>query len=212
MFLCTSWNMRWPKCRNSSFAVAGYSQLFLPRERLAAVEDVRSHFFRFSGLDNVLSPLFYFLVQEEAEMAGGLCSSLTSPFNWVFYLGSLLPGLAKVTLLSVSWVTLFKNFHFWTKSKKCQLECGIKSFCSSVFACCSFGLKLHSIFSLLTGSTYDPYFHLAILVWIAAPAVHVDIRYICFPLNSCKNREVNWTVISSSVDATLFLPVLWIIL
>lgn len=67
------------------------------------------------------------------------------------------------------------------------------------------GLKLHSLFSLLTRSTCDPYFHLAVLGWVAAPAVNADIRYICFPLNSCKNREVNRTVISSSVDATLIL-------
>lgn len=73
--------------------------------------------------------------------------------------------------------------------------------CMLVFS----GLKLHSLSSLLTRSMCDPYFHLAILVWIATPAVNVDIRYICFPLNSCKNREINWTVISSSVDATVFL-------
>lgn len=77
------------------------------------------------------------------------------------------------------------------------------SFCICTLVFC--GLKLHSLFSLLTRSTYDPYFHLAILVWIAAPAVNADIRYSCFPSNSCKNREVNRTVISSSVDATLFL-------
>lgn len=67
------------------------------------------------------------------------------------------------------------------------------------------GLKLHSLFSLLPRSVYDLCFHLAILVWIAAPAVNADIRYICFPSNSCENRKVNCTVISSSVDATLFL-------
>lgn len=35
-------------------------------------------------------------------------------------------------------------------------------FCICMLLLC--GLKLQSVFSLLTGSTYDPYFHLAILV------------------------------------------------
>lgn len=94
-------------------------------ERLAVVEELKSHSSPHSGLSSVLSPTFLFVVQEEAAMAAGLISFLTSSFNWIFYVSSVLLGMEMVLLLSdlINCVTLLINLHFCHKSRKCQLEC-----------------------------------------------------------------------------------------
>lgn len=156
-------------------------------------EDLRLHFSSSTGLSAVLSPPFLFLVQEEAEMAAGLISFLTSPFNWPFYVSSFFLGVVKVTLFSdvINCVTLLINLHFCNKSQKCQLECGVKSFCCpSVFACLFCGHCNYALYFLclqgqgMTPASTLPFFG------IAAPAVKVDIRYIYFPSNSSESREV----------------------
>lgn len=158
------------------------------------VENLSSYFPPNTGLSAVLSPPFLFLVQEEAEMAAGLISFLSSSLNWLFYISSFLLGLVKVTLLSdvINCVTPLINLHFCNKSQKCQLGCGIKSFCCpSVFAClfcghCNYALH----FLCLQGQGTTPVSTLPFF-GIAAPAVKVDIRYICFPSNSSESRETN---------------------
>lgn len=107
-----------------------------------------------SGLSAVLSPPFLLVVEEEAEMAAGLIPFPTSSFNWLFYPSSFFLGLVKVTLLSdvINCVTLLINLHFCNKSQKCQLDCGIESFCCpSVFACLFCGDCNYAIFFAYKG-------------------------------------------------------------
>lgn len=150
-------------------------------------------------------PLFFWFQRKQKWL---LVSSHFSPhlLTGCFYVSSFLLGLVKVTLLSVviNCVTPLTNLHFCNKSQKCQLGCGMKSFCCpSMFAClfcghCNYALH----FLCLQGQGTTPVSTLPFF-GIAAPAVQVDIRYICFPSNSSESREINCTPISSSVDATL---------
>lgn len=49
----------------------------------------------------------------------------------------------------INGVTLLFNLHFCNKSQKCQVECGIKSFCCpSVFVCLFFGVCNYALYSL----------------------------------------------------------------
>lgn len=94
------------------------------------VEDLRPHFSPNTGLSAALSPFFLFLVHEEAEMAAGLISFLTSSFKWLFSVSSFLLGLVKVTLLSdvINCVTLLINLHFCNESQNASWNMGKSPF------------------------------------------------------------------------------------